>query len=125
VPLQEARARILKKLLVVLIFLIRWKRRKTQLNLPKRSNIVFDYQRQIVFEIHLDLTAQVCALYEVTEIFKREFTLDDFAHVLLLDELHAAVRLSSTNFRSCEATCTPEYQLGAITCRNRLYLDLI
>jgi hypothetical protein len=67
------------------------------------------------------LRAQVCALDEISEIFQREFTLDNLARVLLQNKAHASIGLGAVNFSACELTGALEDKLVA----NRLDFQLV
>lgn len=95
--------------------------RQTQFDFSQTGNVVLDNQRQVVLQVHFNLAAQVGAFDEIAQIFQREFPLNDFIGVLLLNELHAAVRFHAPNLRRGKLARAPENELVA----HRLDLQLL
>jgi len=59
------------------------------------------------------LRTQVGALDEISEIFQREFALDNLARVLLQNKTHASIGLGAVDFGTCELAGALEDKLVA------------
>ena len=97
------------------------KGRQAKTNGTEGRDIILYNKRQIILQIDFDLRTQVGALDEISEIFQREFTLDNLARVLLQHKAHASIGLGAVDFCACELAGTFEDELVA----NRLNLQLV
>ena len=97
------------------------KRCQAETNRTEGRDIVLHNKRQIILQIDFNLRAQVGTLDEISEIFQREFALDNLARVLLQDKTHASIGLCAVDFSTCELTRALKDKLVA----NRLDFQLV